>query len=99
MEGEVRLARRVKIYINSIRRIKWNHRTVNLRNGRLVKRALGITGSIGLYGIVVSVFQSSIQNQMHMVGCIIRKGMGDINNHDYYKHYFIYKQSENEEKE
>ena len=36
---------------------------------------------------------------MHKVGCIVEKGMGDINNHDYYKHYFIYKQSENEEKE
>ena len=99
MEGEVRLARRVKIYINSIRRIKWNHWTVNLRNGRLEKRALGIIGSIGLLGIMASVFQSSIQNPKHRVGCIIGKGMGDINNHDYYKHYFIYKQSENEEKE
>tara|TARA_B100001013_G_C24592347_1_gene435320 strand:- start:119 stop:418 length:300 start_codon:yes stop_codon:yes gene_type:complete len=99
MAWKIHLARRIKIHINRIRRIIWNHWTVSLRNGRLVKRVLGITGSIGLYGIVVSVFQSSIQNQMHMVGCIIRKGMGDINNHDYYKHYFIYKQSENEEKE
>ena len=99
MEGEVRLARRIKIYISRIRRIEWNHWTINLRNGRLEKRALGIIKGVGLLEIVVSLFQFLIQNLMHRVGCIIEKGMGDINNHDYYKHYFIYKQSENEEKE
>ena len=99
MEGEVHLARRVKIYINRIRRTKWSHWTISLRNGRLVKRALEYTKSVGLLGIVVSVFQYLIENLMHRVGCIIGKRMGDINNHDYSEHYFIYKQSEDEEKE
>jgi len=63
---------------------------VNLRNGELKKKMLGIIGSIGLLEIVVNSFQYSTQRQKLSAGYIIEKGMGDINNHDNYEYYFIY---------
>ena len=50
---------------------------------KVSKESVGVTKSVGLLGIVVSVFQYLIENLMHRVGYIIGKRMGDINNHDY----------------